>query len=146
VIAVDTNVLVYAHREEAPHYEEAHGWLRGLAEGTEPWGLPVFVLGEFVRVVTHPKVFDPPTPLEEALANISGLLESPAVRLLRPGARYWGLLEESAKRAQAHGNLLFDAQIVALCREQGVERILSEDRDFARFPEIELVTLAGRGA
>lgn len=66
MIAVDTNVLIYAHREEMPYHSQALAWLRHLAEGQEPWVTPVFCLGEFIRVVTHPRVFDPPTPLVAA--------------------------------------------------------------------------------
>ena len=65
MIAIDTNILVYAHREELPLHRKARARLVGLAEGFEPWALPVFCLGEFLRVVTHPKVFDPPSTLRQ---------------------------------------------------------------------------------
>lgn len=137
MIAVDTNVLVYAHREETPHHEQAVKWLRVLAENTKPWGLPVFCLGEFVRVVTHPKVFDPPSSLEKAFAAVEALLQSPSARVLYPGVDFPGLFADSTHRADARGNLVFDAQIVAVCREHGISELLTLDRDFARFADID---------
>jgi predicted nucleic acid-binding protein len=95
VIAVDTNVLIYAHREEMPYHSQALAWLRHLAEGQEPWVIPVFCLGEFIRVVTHPRVFDPPTPLETALDALDQLLASPTCRVLNPGPHYPRLLRQN---------------------------------------------------
>ncbi len=144
MIAVDTNVLVYAHREEAPEHEAARERLRELAEGDLPWALPVFCLGEFLRVTTHPRVFSPPSTLEQALSALDGLLESPRLRVLNPGPRYPSWLDRLARRADARGNLAFDTQIAAVCLENGVRRLLTLDRDFARFPEIEIEPLASR--
>ncbi len=136
MIAVDTNILVYADRSEMPHHKGAVASLRGLAEGDEAWALPVFCLAEFVRVVSHPRVFDPPTPPEDALAAIDALLESPSCRLLMPEGRYWALLQQAVRDSAASGNLVFDAQIVAVCLEHGARTILTEDRDFSRFPGV----------
>lgn len=141
MIAVDTNVLVYAHRRELPQHERALAWLNHLAEGPAPGGLPVFCLGEFVRVVTHPRVFDPPSTLEQAFQALTGLLDSPHIRVLNPGAGYPAALEDCAKRADARGNLAFDAQIAAVCKEHGVRSILTADRDFARFGGLKLIAL-----
>lgn len=133
MIAVDTNILVYAHREEARQHGQALARLRQLSEGQPLWGIPVFCLGEFVRIVTHPRVFSPPSTLADALAALDALTGSPSLVLLQPGDRYWPLLREALTEARATGNLAFDAQIVALCREHGVRMLLTEDRDFARF-------------
>lgn len=141
MIAVDTNVLVYAHRAGVQQHGEALVWLRHLAEGNVPWAVPVFCLGEFVRVVTHPRVMDPPSTLEQALTALRGLLESPTARVLSPGPRYATLFEEAAREADARGNLAFDAQIAAVCRERGVARLLTLDRDFTRFPGLQVVSL-----
>jgi toxin-antitoxin system PIN domain toxin len=141
VIAVDTNVLVHAHREGLAHQGRALLWLRTLAEGRVPWGLPVFCLGEFVRVVTHPRVLDPPSTVSQAVAALEGLLESPTLRVLSPGPRYAELFFDAVRQADARGNLSFDAQIFAVCRERGASRLLTLDRDFARFPGIRIVTL-----
>jgi toxin-antitoxin system PIN domain toxin len=143
LIAVDTNVLVYAHREEFPLHARAVAALRALAEGDEAWALPILCVGEFVRVVSHPRAFEPPSPPAEALDFVDALLASPSVRLLHPGARYLALLRESVIESGAAGNLVFDATIVALCREHGAKTLLTEDRDFKRFDSVEVLTLAG---
>ena len=141
MIAVDTNILVYAHREELPLHRKALARLVELAESPFPWGLPVFCIAEFLRVVTHPKLFDPPSAIEDGLAAIAGLVKSPSLALLNPGAMYWNILEEIIRQSRVKGNLLYDAQIVAVCRENGVNDILSEDRDFSRFTGVNLHTL-----
>jgi toxin-antitoxin system PIN domain toxin len=133
VIAVDTNVLLYAHRAELPRHAEARDRLVALAEGQAPWALPVFVIGEFLRVITHVRVFDPPHTIEEAVEAVDRLLAAPSVRVLAPGDRWASLLAEAMRDGKARGNLVFDAQIVAVCREHGVTSILTEDRDFDRF-------------
>jgi toxin-antitoxin system PIN domain toxin len=115
--------------------------LRTLAEGSAPWGLPVFVIGEFLRVATHPRVLHPPSSLEEASAAIDALLASPSLRILSPGERYWTLLRETLLEAGSRGNLVFDAQIVAVCREHGAGTLLTEDRDFRRFTGIRIARL-----
>lgn len=140
MIAVDTNVLVYAHRAGLRGHESALAWLHRLATGSVPWGLPVFCLGEFVRVTTHPRILDPPSTLEESLAALTAVLASPTVRVLSPGPRYPALLDKALRVADARGNLAFDAQIAAVCLEQGASRLLTLDRDFARFPDLQVVT------
>lgn len=133
LIAVDTNVLVYAHRRSFPQHDAALRALRRLAGGDETWGLPVFVLSEFVRVVTHPSILRPPSTVELAIASLDALLGRANVVLLNPGERFWELLRSTLIYGRASGNLALDAQIVAVCRENGVDEILTEDRDFARF-------------
>lgn len=141
MIAVDTNILVYAHREESPDHERARAAVHGLAEGATPWGLPIFVVGEFLRVVTHHRVYSPPTSMVVALAVVKALLASPTAQVLMPGNRFWPLLQEVVGEGGVTGNRIFDAQLVAVCREHGIDTILSEDRDFRRFPSIKLRTL-----
>lgn len=143
MIAVDTNVLVYAHRAEMPLHTVALGRLRELVEGSVPWALPVFCVGEFVRVATHARIFYPPSDLEPALEFIAQVLAGPSTRLLLPGPTFGTLFAEACRLGGAQGNLAFDAQIVAVCREHGVTSILTEDRDFARFDGIAPVRLGG---
>ncbi len=94
--------------------------------------------------MTHRAVFDPPSTLSQATEAGDAILESPSVRLLIPSEGHWPLLRASILAGEATGNLVFDAQIAALCRENGVERLLTEDRDFRRFPFLSLVTLDSR--
>ena len=96
----------------------------------------MFVLGEFLRVVTHARVFRPPTQMPVALGFLDELLESPSLRLLLPGARYWAILRGIVPDAGASGNLVYDAQIAAVCLEHGASTIMTQDKDFHRFPGI----------
>jgi toxin-antitoxin system PIN domain toxin len=141
LIAIDTNILVYADREQMPLHQRALEALRDLAESPAAWALPIFCVGEFVRVVSHPRLFDPPTPAEKALESMDNLLLSPSVRLLHPGRRYWPLLKRAIAESGASGNLIFDAQIAALCLEHGATTLLTQDRDFTRFPGLTVKTL-----
>ena len=145
MIALDTNILVYAHREESPEHPRALARLRALAEGEARWAVPVFCLGEFVRVVTHPAVFHPPSTLDEAVGALDALLASPSLVVLSPGERYWPLLRDALTEARATGNLAFDAQIVAVCRESGVRTLVTEDRDFRRFADFPAEGLSAQG-
>jgi toxin-antitoxin system PIN domain toxin len=141
VIAVDTNVLVYAHRRESNRHETALGKITAMAEADTPWGLPVFCLAEFVRVVTHLRVFDPPSPLADALEFLVQLMQSPSVRLLLPTPRFASAFNDACISAGVRGNLAFDAQIAAVCREHGVDQLLTADRDFARFVDLTVIAL-----
>ncbi len=108
------------------------------------FGLPVFVIGEFLRIVTHRRgpLRRPSTP-EQALGALEGLLESPRARVLSPGTRFISLFRRMILGGRASGNLIFDAQVAAVCLEHGATIILTEDRDFARFPGITVRTLGG---
>lgn len=141
MIAVDTNILIYAHREELPQHHKARTRLTALAEGAARWAIPIFCLGEFLRVATHPRLFAPPFAVDEACEAIERLLESPSVFVLLPGERFWPLFTQAAIEGDAAGNLALDAQIVALCRESGVSALLTADRDFDRFADFKTMRL-----
>ncbi len=136
MIAVDTNILVYAHRREFAEHDRARARLSHLADGDALWALPVFCLGEFLRVVTHPAILKPPSTIEQAVGAIEAVLASASLRILTPGDRYPALLVDTVRAARVTGNLAFDAQIAALCREHGVHTIVSNDRDFERFADL----------
>jgi len=133
LIAVDTNILIYAHVSTFPKHGVARRALTELTEGGHPWALPVFCVGEFLRVVTHPGFLARPFSAKEALDALGRLEASPSLNILAPGERYMALLREAINESGTTGNLVFDAQIVALCRESGVHSLLSEDRDYNRF-------------
>jgi len=134
VIALDTNILVYAKRQETPHHAQARDLLIDLAEGDSLWALPWPCIYEFVRVVTHSRVFDPPTRLESALEDLDSLLQSPSLTLLQEGPRHATFMQRLLKAGQAAGNLAHDAHIAALVIEHGVNELWTADRDFTRFP------------
>ncbi len=144
MIAIDTNVLIYAHRQETEWHRVAADRLVELAEGEETWVLPVFCITEFLRVVTHMRVFNPPSSTTEALDFIKGLLEAPGCTVAHPESEFLSRLESVVREADARGNLIFDAQIAALCREQGIGTIVTNDRDFARFRPLQ-VSYLGAG-
>jgi hypothetical protein len=125
--------LVFARREEAPFHRAALRLPRGLALGSKPWALPWPCVYEFLRVVTHPRVFDPPTPLHLALDDLEGLLASPTLSLLGEGPAHAAHLSRALREGDVSGNLVHDGHIAALCIEHGVRELLSADRDFARF-------------
>jgi len=135
-------VLIHADREEMHLHREAVRALRTLSEGSAAWALPVFCIGELLRVVSHPRVFDPPTPVLEAFASLEALLESPSVRLLSPGPDHLTLLRDMLSCSGASGNLVFDAQIAAVGLEHGARTLLTEDRDFALVTGIQVQNLA----
>ncbi len=148
MIAVDTNVLIYAHRRGTDLNAVATAELVRLAEGTEPWALPVFCLIEFMRVVTHRRVFNPPSTVPQAMDFINGIVAAPTCHVALPGAGFLLQLETTVRQADARGNLMFDAQIAALCREHGIAALLTNDRDFERFDKLQvryLDQVAGRG-
>lgn len=133
MIAVDTNLLIYARREEAPGHRKALELLRKLAEGQEPWAIPWPCIYEFLRVVTHPRVFDPPTRMEDALADLESLLRSPSLRMLGEGSAHREHMRRTIQQGGVSGNLVHDAHIAALVVEHGVRELWTSDRDFTRF-------------
>jgi len=129
----DVNVLVYAHRRDALDHDHYHAWLEHVINGDEAYGLADLVLSGFVRVVTHARVFSPPSPLDDALAFASALRERHNCVPVTPGPRHWDLFLSMCRRAGAKGNLVPDAYLAALAIESGSEWITT-DRGFARFP------------
>lgn len=136
MIALDTNILVHAHRRGTAHHEPALALLSALGEGPTPYALFWPSLYEFLRIVTHHRVFDPPSTRGEALEAIRDFLAPPVVRVLSETARHPALLERVVREARVTGNLIHDAHLVALALEHGVHEILTLDGDFARFPHV----------
>jgi hypothetical protein len=136
VIAVDTNILIHAHRRGTAHHEEALALLTRLSEGNAPYALFWSSLYEFLRVVTHHRVFDPPSTTAEAVDAVHDLLRPPVVRVLAETARHAALLDRVLGETRVLGNLIHDAHLVALALEHGVHEILTLDGDFARFPQV----------
>jgi len=140
---VDVNVLVYAFRADAPGHEAHHDWLAKQVASDEAYAVSDHVLAGFLRVVTHPRVFHPPTPLEPALAFTRAYRERVNAVPVAPGGRHWGIFERLCTEAGARGNLVPDAWLAAVAIEHGCE-FVTTDRDFARFPGLRWVhPLAG---
>ena len=136
MIALDTNILVHAHRRGTAHHEPALALLAALGQGPAPYALFWPSLYEFLRVVTHHRVFDPPSTTLEAIEAIGDLLAPPVVRVLSETDRHPSVLDRVLGASRATGNLIHDAHLVALALEHGVREILTLDGDFARFPQV----------
>jgi toxin-antitoxin system PIN domain toxin len=134
VIAVDTNLLVFAHREDSPWHEAAYARLAELAAGRAAWAIPWPCLHEFLAIVTHPRIYLPPTPLATALDQVEAWVESPSLVLLAEPEGYWQEVRAVLETGRITGPQIHDARIAAICRIYGVQELWSADRDFNRFP------------
>lgn len=130
----DVNVLVYAHVEDSsPEHAEYAKWITSLATGAEPFALSVLVLSGFIRLVTNPRIFDPPSTLDRSFAFVSSLIERPTARIVGPGPDHLIIFEKLCRDSAATGKLVADAQHAAIAVEHGCTMV-STDSDFARFP------------
>jgi hypothetical protein len=129
----DVNVLVHAFRQDSPGHQPCRRWLDGVVRAREAFAYSDLVLSGVVRVTTHPRVFNPPTPLPEALAFAASIRAQPHAVPVVPGARHWEIFTGLCRQAQARGNLVPDAYLAALAVESGSEWVTT-DRDFDRFP------------
>jgi toxin-antitoxin system PIN domain toxin len=134
MIAVDTNVLVYAHRADSEWHEPAGRCVKELAEGRARWAVPWPCIHEFLAIVTHPRIYVPPTELELALDQVRAWLESPSLELLAETADYFDALVPLLRAGKISGPGVHDARIAALCLVHGVDELWTADRDFGRFP------------
>lgn len=138
MIAVDTNILVYAHREESEWHNAAHSAIATLAEGRDAWAIPWPCVHEFLAVVTHPRIYAPPTPTGAALEQVQAWLESPTLHLISERDDYWKQLAGLLRSARVRGPKVHDARIAALCLEHGITEFWSADRDFSSFPTLKV--------
>ena len=137
MIAVDTNVLVYAHRREAIEHQRAYQTLRQLADGTAPWAIPWPCVYEFFSIVTNPRIWRAvaSTP-QQAWRQLQAWTGSPTLILLSEPDGFDAVLEAFATRPRVVGPVVHDARVAAICVAHGVERLLTRDRDFGLFPEL----------
>lgn len=136
MIAVDTNVLVHAHRRDSEWHQPAREAIRVLAEGAGAWAIPWPCLYELYAIVTHPKIYDPPSKTAEAIDQIEAWLDSPSLVLLAESGPYRAELLPLLRASQPRGPKVHDARIAALCLHAGVRELLSADRDYSRFPRL----------
>lgn len=138
MIAVDTNILVYAHRREAAFHGAASKTLRDLAEGATSWAIPWPCIHEFLAVATHPRIFKPASSIDQALNQVESWLESPSLVLLSEDKGYNTVLSEMLRRARVIGPAIHDARIAALCLHHRVRELWTADRDFGRFAGLKI--------
>ena len=137
--ALDTNVLVHAEILTSPFHAIARDLLYLLATGSAPWAIPWPCVYEFLRVLTHPRVYHPPMSSAAAMNDLRRILGSPSLVLLGETPRHAEVMASVVEASGATGNLMHDAHIAALCLEHGVSELVTGDRDFARFPQIRTV-------
>ena len=136
MIAVDTNILVYAHRPDAPFHRAAKRVVTELAEGRTSWAIPWTCLHEFLGVVTHPRVFAPPTPAPIAIEQVDIWMGSPTLSLLGENDGHWDALKGGIAAGKVIGPMIHDARVAAICASHGVRELWTADRDFSRFKEL----------
>ena len=136
MIAVDTNLLIYAHRLESPFQRKAAACIAALANGAGTWAIPWPCLHEFFSVATNPRVFVTPTPTGVAVEAIEAWLAAPTLQLLHETSAHWKLLRGLIQSGHISGPRVHDARIAALCMQHGVRELWSADRDFSRFTEL----------
>lgn len=133
VLTPDVNVLIGAHRADAVTHEQCAAWLRWVVRDGPQLALIDSVLHGFVRVISNPKIYRSPVPLDLALTFVDRLLEHPEVVRISAGPRHWDLFSDLCRGADARGNLVSDAAHAAVAIEHGAT-LVSLDRDFAKFP------------
>jgi len=137
MIAVDTNILVYAHRRESRHHAEAAAIVRALAEGRDRWAVPWPCVYEFFSVVTNPRIWkDAASSPAQAWRQIEAWTASPSVALLGETEDFLPLLGNLVRRPRVRGPIVHDARVAAICVTHGVDELLTADRDFSLFPEL----------
>ena len=133
MIAIDTNILVYAHREDSTWHAAADRCVGRAAESGAPWAIPWPCIHEFLAIVTHARIYDPPTPLDHALEQVACWLEIPTLVMLSETAQHWPSLRALLEASRITGPQMHDARVAALCRQHGVSELWTADRDFGRF-------------
>lgn len=137
MIAVDTNLLVYAHRRESRYHDAAFGVVRALAEGRLPWAIPWPCLYEFFSVVTNPRIWKAAASSpDQAWQQIDAWVASPSISLLSEPEDFLATLQSFVRRPRVRGPLVHDARVAAICVAHAAEELLTADRDFSLFPEL----------
>ena len=134
MIALDTNLLVYAHRRESTFHDKARQLVTSLAASGSAWAIPWPCVHEFYGVVTNVRAFKPASTLAQASAQVSVWMASPSLVLLHEGVDHWAALQPLLVAGRVVGGQIHDTRIAAVCIEHGVRELWSADRDFNRFP------------
>jgi uncharacterized protein len=138
VIAIDTNLLVYSHREESKFHRESKELIESLRGQSAPWAIPWPCVHEFIAIVTHTRIYQPPTPLNRALAAVDAWTAAGNLNLLSESEGYLEKLRELSLAAKLSGPRIHDARIAALCLHHGVRELWTADRDFSMFPRLKI--------
>jgi uncharacterized protein len=136
VIAVDTNILLYAYRRDSPFHDKAFDQIRRLVEDDVVWAIAWPCLHEFISVATNPKIFSANNSLAEVFKQIEVWQLSGKLNFLGESAEHLGVLQSLLVSAKARGGQIHDARIAAICLQNGVKELWTADRDFSRFPKL----------
>lgn len=139
MVAIDTNILVYAHREDTEWHDRALARLLELAQSNDRWAIPWPCVHEFISVTTRERYFDPPSTLAQALAALEVWMQSPGLLLLHEGPGYFEKLSKLCTEGRVKGPMVHDARIAAICLNSGVAELWTCDRDFSRFSALRTV-------
>lgn len=136
MIAIDTNLLVYAHRQDSDFHHEALDVLRDLAESGTRWAIPWPCFHEFLAITTHPRIFNPPSPLSLALDAMDVWRRSPGCETIGEDPGYYAVFKKLAVKGKCSGPIIHDARVAAICMHHGVRELWTADRDFSRFTDL----------
>ena len=130
---LDVNVLVNAWRPDSARHEEFARYLQSLVNGPEAFAIPSLSFSGLLRIATHPRIFNPPDPVEDVLKFVDQLRSLPHCIFAQPGDRHWNIFTDLCRKGNARGNLVSDAYLAAMAIELGAE-LVTDDRGFARWP------------
>jgi toxin-antitoxin system PIN domain toxin len=133
----DANILLYASDDRSPYHSQARGFLDRMASGDEIVYVFWPTVMAYLRISTHPAIFEQPLRPSDAVDNVEQLLALQHVQSVGEQDRFWASYRRVADEADARGNLVPDAHLVALMVENGVRTIFTRDRDYRRFRNIE---------
>jgi len=139
VIGIDTNLLIYAYRDDSPWFEAASSIMREVAESADPWAIPWPCIHEFLAIVTHPRIYAPPSSAAHAIGQVEAWMESPSLLLIGESQGHWTELIKLVQNGKVQGPKIHDARIAAICVEHGVREFWTADRDFSRFPALKTI-------
>jgi toxin-antitoxin system PIN domain toxin len=138
LIAIDTNILVYAHRRDSPWHDAAVSCLKRLAEGADRWCIPWPCVHEFLAIVTHPLICNPPTPVDVAFMSIERIASAPSVVFVGEQPGHLMRLRDLAVPGKVAGPMVHDARVATICVSLHISELWSADRDFSRFPGLKV--------
>jgi toxin-antitoxin system PIN domain toxin len=138
MIALDTNILVHAHRRDSTWHDAASRAVQRLAEGRDPWAIAWPCIHEFIAIVTHPGIYKAPSSLDVALGQVDAWMESPSLVLLSEADGYWTVASDTLRSSRVNGPRVHDARVAAICLQHGITELWTADRDFGRFPSLKV--------
>lgn len=136
--AFDVNILLYASDTGSPHFDRATSFIESCIAQKEVFAVAWPTVMSYLRIATHPAVFDHPLSPDEAMANVEALLSLPHARFLSEDEGFWDVYRAITKEVPTRGNLVPDAHLAALLRFHGIKILYTHDRDFLKFPFLDV--------